>query len=290
MDKTKLYQTIENINQPVEEVREFKWAERDTLDVTNFRRLIHPDDFPLELSFELDTFQKRACYRIFTDSHVFVSAHTSAGKTVTAEWAISQSMKAGRKAIYTSPIKALSNQKFRDFLIKFSDIEVEETSNGYDSYDDYYDDYGDDGYGGGYGGGYSGGGYGGESNIYDFDTGKSDEANVGIITGDIQLNKDAPCLVLTTEILRSMIYDNDPILQDLEWVVFDEIHYMNDPERGRVWEEVIALLPSHVHMLFLSATTPNAMEFSEWVGRVRRQKVYVVSTDKRPIIEFIKLN
>ena len=80
-----------------------------------------------------------------------------------------------------------------------------------------------------------------------------------------------------------MIYDNDPILQELEWVIFDEIHYMNDPERGRVWEEVITLLPDHVNMLFLSATTPNAMEFSEWVGRERKQEVYVISTSKRPI-------
>ena len=250
----------------------------DTLDLSKYDHFVPTDDRPIEYPFELDDFQKQAFIRIYQGKHVFVSAHTSAGKTITAEWAIALALTNGKKAIYTSPIKALSNQKFRDFKVKFNKLDLDEFEN--DNYygNDYYDDFDDgfDDFGGG----------GGYQPIYDFQGmrggGEDNPDHVGIITGDVQVNKDAPCLVLTTEILRTMIYDNDKILQELEWVVFDEIHYMNDVERGRVWEEVITLLPSHVNMLFLSATTPNAVDFAEWVGRVKGREVYVISTSKRP--------
>lgn len=282
----------------------------ESLDLSKYDQFVPTNDRPIEYPFELDDFQKQAFIRIYQGKHVFVSAHTSAGKTITAEWAIALALTNGKKAIYTSPIKALSNQKFRDFKIKFNKLELEEYDNDCDysggGFDDGFDDYDDFGYSGGYSGGYSAGysggfsassgrtSYGGYSGsqasqpapIYDFQGMRGDKESddkVGIITGDVQVNKDAPCLVLTTEILRTMIYDNDKILQELECVVFDEIHYMNDAERGRVWEEVITLLPPHVNMLFLSATTPNAVEFAEWVGRVKGRAVHVISTPKRPI-------
>ena len=264
----KLYDEIDSILLNKENTENvYNWAILDESDMRNFDNLVPKEERPIQYDFSLDDFQKRAFLQLYNGNHVFVSAHTSAGKTITAEWAIALALSKGRKAIYTSPIKALSNQKFRDFRVKFNDIEVEEV---YSNSDMYYDDDIDE--------------YGYSNSIYDFDSYKDvSEDKVGIITGDIQLNKEAPCLILTTEILRTMIYDNDPILQELDCVVFDEIHYMNDPERGRVWEEVITLLPDHVVMLFLSATTPNSMEFSEWVGRERNKNVYVVSTTKRPI-------
>ena len=108
------------------------------------------------------------------------------------------------RAIYTSPIKALSNQKFRDFKTTFTDV--------------------------------------------------------GLLTGDVQINAKATCLIMTTEILRSMLYNGSDIIRDLEWVIFDEVHYINDSERGVVWEEVLILLPSHVNIVMLSATVPNTSE------------------------------
>ena len=88
---------------------------------------------------------------------------------------------------------------------------------------------------------------------------------------------------MTTEILRSMLYRGADLIRDIEWVIFDEIHYLNDSERGVVWEEVIIMLPDDVNLIFLSATTPNAMGFSNWIGRTKRKKVYVISTPNRPV-------
>ncbi|CAL1541570.1 unnamed protein product [Lymnaea stagnalis] len=182
---------------------------------------------PHQWPFELDIFQKQAILRLESRDSVFVAAHTSAGKTVVAEYAIALSMKHMTKTIYTSPIKALSNQKFRDFKMTFNDV--------------------------------------------------------GLVTGDVQLNQTAACLIMTTEILRSMLYNGSDIIRDLEWVIFDEVHYINDSERGVVWEEVLIMLPSHVNVILLSATVPNHMEFADWVGRIKRKKIYVVSTLKRPV-------
>ncbi|ODA84136.1 hypothetical protein RJ55_02654 [Drechmeria coniospora] len=194
-------------------------------DMSNFRELV--PDMAREWPFELDTFQKEAVYHLENGDSVFVAAHTSAGKTVVAEYAIALAAKHMTKAIYTSPIKALSNQKFRDFR-------------------------------------------------QDFD-------EVGILTGDVQINPEASCLIMTTEILRSMLYRGADLIRDVEFVIFDEVHYVNDYERGVVWEEVIIMLPEHVSLILLSATVPNTKEFASWVGRTKQKDIYVISTSKRPV-------
>jgi len=168
---------------------------------------------------------------------VFVAAHTSAGKTVVAEYAIALSLKHMTKTIFTSPIKALSNQKFRDFKQKFG------------------------------------------------------ATDVGIVTGDISINRDATCVIMTTEVLQNQLYNDLDYLQDVEWVIFDEVHYINDEERGSAWEEVIIKLPDHISIVMLSATVPNYMEFADWVGRTKRKKVYVQCTYQRPVpLEHFMIN
>ncbi|GAA5943318.1 hypothetical protein JCM3775_002617 [Rhodotorula graminis] len=176
--------------------------------------------------FELDPFQKVSVASIQRNESVLVSAHTSAGKTVVAEYAIAQCLKQGQRVVYTSPIKALSNQKYREMLAEFGDV--------------------------------------------------------GLMTGDVTINPTASCLVMTTEILRSMLYRGSEIMREVAWVVFDEIHYMRDKERGVVWEETIILLPHKVRYVFLSATIPNAMEFAEWICTIHQQPCHVVYTDYRP--------
>ncbi|XP_063216378.1 superkiller complex protein 2 isoform X3 [Bacillus rossius redtenbacheri] len=204
-----------------------KWAE--VLDVsqpvTDFHQRI--PDMAKVWEFELDPFQKQAILKLEEHANVFVAAHTSAGKTVVAEYAIALSQKNKTRAVYTSPIKALSNQKYRDFKNTFGDV--------------------------------------------------------GLITGDFQINQTASCLIMTTEILRSMLYRGSEVSRDLEYVIFDEVHYINDSERGHVWEEVLILLPAHVSIVMLSATVPNTLEFADWVGRTKQKKMYVISTLKRPV-------
>lgn len=123
--------------------------------------------------------------------------------------------------------------------------------------------------------------------------------DVGLLTGDVQIKAEASCLIMTTEILRSMLYRVRPwlsagtfsndvdqgadLVRDVEWVIFDEVHYINDADRGVVWEEVIIMLPKHVNIILLSATVPNTFEFADWVGRTKKKRVYVVSTPKRPV-------
>ncbi|XP_070593755.1 superkiller complex protein 2 [Erythrolamprus reginae] len=193
--------------------------------VDDFYKLIPDPAF--QWPFEPDVFQKQAILHLEKHDSVFVAAHTSAGKTVVAEYAIALSQKHMTRTIYTSPIKALSNQKFRDFKNTFGDV--------------------------------------------------------GLLTGDVQLHPDASCLIMTTEILRSMLYNGSDVLRDLEWVIFDEVHYINDSERGVVWEEVLIMLPDHVNIILLSATVPNTLEFADWIGRIKRKKIYVISTLKRPV-------
>eukprot|EP00002_Diphylleia_rotans_P027081 TRINITY_DN541_c0_g1_i1.p1 TRINITY_DN541_c0_g1~~TRINITY_DN541_c0_g1_i1.p1 ORF type:complete len:1028 (-),score=254.82 TRINITY_DN541_c0_g1_i1:2032-5115(-) len=177
--------------------------------------------------FELDPFQKESISCLENGESVLVSAHTSAGKTVVAEYAIAMSLKNHQRVIYTSPIKALSNQKYRELQEEFSDV--------------------------------------------------------GLMTGDVTINPNSSCLVMTTEILRSMLYRGSEIMREVAWVVFDEIHYMRDKERGVVWEETIILLPDKVRYVFLSATIPNALEFAQWIAKLHRQPCHVVYTDYRPV-------
>ncbi len=176
--------------------------------------------------FTLDPFQQVSIASIERGESVLVSAHTSAGKTVVAEYAIAQSLRNNQRVIYTSPIKALSNQKYREFTAEFGDV--------------------------------------------------------GLMTGDVTINPTATCLVMTTEILRSMLYRGSEIMREVAWVVFDEIHYLRDKARGVVWEETIILLPDKVRYVFLSATIPNAMQFAEWITKTHGQPCHVVYTDFRP--------
>jgi len=185
-----------------------------------------PEKPAREWPFTLDPFQQVSIASIERNESVLVSAHTSAGKTVVAEYAIAQCLKNNQRVIYTSPIKALSNQKYREFLADFEDV--------------------------------------------------------GLMTGDVTINPTATCLVMTTEILRSMLYRGSEIMREVAWVVFDEVHYLRDKSRGVVWEETIILLPDKVRYVFLSATIPNAMQFAEWITKTHSQPCHVVYTDFRP--------
>ncbi|PPR06143.1 hypothetical protein CVT26_005365 [Gymnopilus dilepis] len=213
--------------QPIIQKRDWAHVIDVNTPLNNFYELV--PEMAHKYPFELDTFQKQAVYHLEMGDSVFVAAHTSAGKTVVAEYAIALAEKHMTRAIYTSPIKALSNQKFRDFKQTFS------------------------------------------------------ASSVGILTGDVQINPEASCLVMTTEILRSMLYKGADLIRDVEFVIFDEVHYVNDAERGVVWEEVIIMLPEHVNIILLSATVPNTKEFADWVGRTKKKDIYVISTPQRPV-------
>lgn len=178
--------------------------------------------------FELDRFQREANAAIDRGSSVLVSAPTGSGKTKVAEHAVSVALKAGRRAFYTTPIKALSNQKYHDLV----------------------EEYGD--------------------------------SSVGLLTGDTAINGDAPIVVMTTEVLRNMIYARSSALDTLDWVVLDEVHYLQDTARGSVWEEVIIHLPRKIRLVCLSATVSNADELGEWLRAVRGPTEVVVETT-RPV-------
>lgn len=178
-------------------------------------------------AFQLDAFQQEAVNCLERRESVMVAAHTSAGKTVVAEYAIAMALRDKQRIIYTSPIKALSNQKYRDLQDEFNDV--------------------------------------------------------GLMTGDVTINPHASCMIMTTEILRSMLYRGSDVSREMAWVVFDEVHYMRDRDRGVVWEEVMILLPDSVRLVFLSATIPNAREFAEWICRIKHQPCHVIYTDKRPV-------
>uniref|UniRef100_A0A8C5SIV6 RNA helicase n=1 Tax=Laticauda laticaudata TaxID=8630 RepID=A0A8C5SIV6_LATLA len=179
-----------------------------------------------EYPFILDAFQREAILCVDNNQSVLVSAHTSAGKTVCAEYAIALALREKQRVIFTSPIKALSNQKYREMYEEFQDV--------------------------------------------------------GLMTGDVTINPTASCLVMTTEILRSMLYRGSEVMREVAWVIFDEIHYMRNSERGVVWEETIILLPDNVHYVFLSATIPNARQFAEWICHLHKQPCHVIYTDYRP--------
>ncbi|KAF5194894.1 Superkiller viralicidic activity 2-like, partial [Thalictrum thalictroides] len=176
--------------------------------------------------FKLDPFQEISVACLERKESVLVSAHTSAGKTAVAEYAIAMSFRDKQRVIYTSPLKALSNQKYRELSQEFTDV--------------------------------------------------------GLMTGDVTISPNASCLVMTTEILRGMLYRGSEVLKEVAWVIFDEIHYMKDRERGVVWEESIIFLPPAIKMVFLSATMSNATEFAEWICYLHKQPCHVVYTDFRP--------
>lgn len=179
-------------------------------------------------NFQLDKFQEEAISYARSGNSVIVSAPTGAGKTLIAEYVIEDCMKNNKGVIYTAPIKALSNQKFRDFSKKYPQ-------------------------------------------------------QVGILTGDVSINRDAPILIMTTEIFRNAILVDPNEFENREWLIFDEIHYLDDIERGTVWEEAIILLPSHMKMLALSATIPNIEEFVEWFKKVHKFPLKAVIEKTRPV-------
>ncbi len=194
------------------------------------RQRAHPllADFASHLSFQLDDFQVRACRELEDGSSVLVAAPTGSGKTIVGEFAVHVALQTGRKAFYTTPIKALSNQKFNDLVRR----------------------YGAD--------------------------------KVGLLTGDNSINGEAPVVVMTTEVLRNMLYAGSRTLAGLGFVVMDEVHYLADRMRGAVWEEVIIHLPESVALVSLSATVSNAEEFGEWLGTVRGQTTTIVE-ERRPV-------
>jgi len=178
--------------------------------------------------FTLDRFQLEAIAAIDAGRSVLVSAPTGSGKTVVAEHAVATALASGARAFYTTPIKALSNQKYHDLVRR----------HGADA--------------------------------------------VGLLTGDTAVNGDAPVVVMTTEVLRNMIYSRSGALDRLEWVVLDEVHYLQDAYRGPVWEEVIVHLPPAVRLVCLSATVSNANELADWISTVRGP-TSVVTEDRRPV-------
>jgi ATP-dependent RNA helicase HelY len=178
--------------------------------------------------FEFDDFQVRACRGLARGHGVLVAAPTGSGKTVVGEFAVHLAMTSGGKCFYTTPIKALSNQKYNDLVRRYS------------------------------------------------------AAKVGLLTGDNAVNGDAPVVVMTTEVLRNMLYAGSPTLDGLRHVVLDEVHYLADRFRGAVWEEVIIQLPESVTLTALSATVSNAEEFGDWLTSVRGGTTVIVD-EHRPV-------
>ncbi|HJR97196.1 MAG TPA: DEAD/DEAH box helicase [Actinomycetota bacterium] len=187
-----------------------------------------PAAFAAQFPFALDEFQVQAAGAVEAGMSVLVAAPTGSGKTVVAEYAIERALARGGKSFYTTPLKALSNQKYGDLAAK-----------------------------------------------HGADT-------VGLLTGDNTVNSEAPVVVMTTEVLRNMLYERSDTLDGLVSVVMDEVHYLQDPYRGAVWEEVLIHLPLSVSVVCLSATISNAEEFGEWIGTLRGE-TRVVIEEQRPV-------
>jgi ATP-dependent RNA helicase HelY len=186
------------------------------------------EEFARSYPFELDEFQRRGCLALAAGRGSLVAAPTGAGKTVVGEFAVWLALREGGKAFYTTPLKALSNQKFGDFVARHH------------------------------------------------------ARNVGLLTGDNSINGEAPVVVMTTEVLRNMLYEGSPTLRGLRHVVMDEVHYLQDRVRGAIWEEVLINLPTDVTVAALSATVSNAEEFGEWL-EATRGATEVVIEERRPV-------
>lgn len=179
--------------------------------------------------YTLDRFQIEAIQGIIAGESVLVSAPTGTGKTLIADYLIERTCRAGKRAVYTAPIKALSNQKFKEFKRHLG------------------------------------------------------EEHVGILTGDVVIQPDAPILIMTTEIFRNLLHTDPARLEDVAYVIFDEIHYIDDPARGSVWEESLIFMPPTMRFLGLSATIPNVAELGDWVSSVQGNPVRVVYHGERAV-------
>lgn len=179
--------------------------------------------------YQLDPFQLKAIEAIETNASVLVSAPTGTGKTLVADYVIERSFNAGKQVIYTAPIKALSNQKFKEFKQLLGD------------------------------------------------------ENVGILTGDVVINPEAAVLIMTTEIFRNLLHQSPGRLDQVAYTIFDEIHYIDDPIRGSVWEESLIFMPPHMRFLGLSATIPNVGELAHWISTVQGRNVEVIRHFERAV-------
>ena len=188
---------------------------------------LHPTDRVFR-GLNLFPFQVAAIDAVAAGHSVLVSAPTGAGKTLVADYAIEHAFERGWRSVYTSPIKALSNQKYRDFRAEHGD-------------------------------------------------------RVGIMTGDVTINPDADLLIMTTEVFRNTLFDEPGRLAEFRFVIHDEVHYIDDPDRGTVWEESIIHAPPQMRLVCLSATIPNVAELAGWIETVRGEKVTVVKMHQRPV-------
>lgn len=178
--------------------------------------------------FPYDDFQKKAIDAIDRGSSLFVAAPTGAGKTVLADYVIERSLQKNQRVIYTAPIKALSNQKYRDFTARHP-------------------------------------------------------GQVGIMTGDVTINPQAALLIMTTEIYHNALLEDTNRLSKYAWIIFDEVHYLDDVQRGTVWEESILFTPHHINILALSATIPNVAELAEWIRITHKRPIEVIEENHRPV-------
>ena len=216
--------------------REERRAGRRAERAKKAHELLHKDQPAEDLSrapevwrgYRLSSFQRRAIAAIERGGDVLVSAPTGAGKTLVAEYAMHAAIERGKRVVYTSPIKALSNQKYRDFR----DVPG---------------------------------------------------LDVGLMTGDVTIRPEAQVRIMTTEILRNAIFENPKLLHDVEYVIFDEVHYMDDFERGSVWEESLIFAPQSIRFVCLSATISNAEELGAWLREIRSREVSVILSSRRPV-------
>ena len=193
-----------------------------------------------QFPFKLDNFQEAGCYAIEKQENVLICAHTGSGKTVLAIYGIGWCLKNNKKAIYTSPTKSLSNQKYFEFVNDFGD-----------------------------------------------------QTSIGIMTGDIKINADAQIVVMTTEILRNLLYKDKNLdglktealinFDDVGVIIMDEVHYINDPDRGKVWEEVLLMARKETTLVMLSATLNKPEEFSSWIGNIKEKPINLIKTSHRVV-------
>lgn len=179
--------------------------------------------------YQLDDFQQQAIMELLNGNSVLVSAPTGVGKTLIADYLIDQAINKGDRVIYTAPIKALSNQKFKEFKGLYGEVKV------------------------------------------------------GIVTGDVVINPDAEICLMTTEIFRNILHQDRPRLEGITHIIFDEIHYLSDEDRGTIWEESIIFMPKEMRLLGLSATIPNASELAVWIGEIKEHPVSVILKKERAV-------